>query len=255
MKKLLVIAAVIMTSAIGFSQVQTPAASPLGKVSQTVGLTEVTVEYSRPSAKGRNIFGNLVPFGKVWRTGANKNSIVKFGHDVVISGQKVAKGEYAIFVNPKPDAWEVYFYADTNNWGIPEKWNEEKVAAKAVVKPISLSNYVETFTIGINALDNDFGHLEISWEKVMVAVKFDVPTAKIANASIEKALAGPDFDTYYQAANYYYQSNGDSSKALEWINKAVELRGSDAPFWYLRLKSLIQAKNGDKKGDQLVSFL
>jgi hypothetical protein len=248
MKKLLVIAAVIMTSAIGFSQVQTPAASPLGKVTQTVGLTEVSVEYSRPSAKGRNIFGNLVPFGKIWRTGANKNSIVKFSHDVVISGQKVAKGEYALFVNPKPDAWEVYFYTDTNNWGNPEKWNEEKVAAKAVVKPIALSNYVETFTIGINALDNDFGHIEISWEKTMVSVKFEVPTAKIANSSIERALAGPDFDTYYQAANYYYQSNGDNSKALEWINKAIELRGNDAPFWYLRLKSLIQAKNGDKKG-------
>lgn len=248
MKNFLVIAAVVLTGAFGFSQVKTPAASPMSKATQTVGLTEVSVEYSRPSAKGRNIFGNLVPFGKVWRTGANRNSIVTFGDDVVIGGKTVAKGEYAIFVNPKPDSWEVFFYADTNNWGVPEKWNEEKVAAKVSVKPITLSNSVETFTIGINNIDIDYAHLELSWEKTMVSVKFEVPTSKIANASIEKALAGPDYDTYYQAANYFYQSNGDIQKALTWINKAVELRGNEAPFWYLRLKSLIQAKSGDKKG-------
>jgi len=248
MKKFIIAATVFLTGALGFSQVQTPAASPLGKVQQTVGLTEVSVEYSRPSAKGRNIFGNLVPFGKIWRTGANKNSIVYFGDDVVIGGKTLKKGEYALFVSPKPDSWEVYFYTDTNNWGNPEKWNEEKIAAKVTVKPVTLSNYVETFTIGINSLDNNFGHLEFSWEKTMASVRFDVPTAKIANASIDKALSGPDQNTYYQAANYYYQSGGDIKKALEWINKSVEMAGKETPFWYLRLKSLIQAKAGDKKG-------
>src|SRR5690554_5373159 len=106
MKKFIIAATVFLTGALGFSQVQTPAASPLGKVQQTVGLTEVSVEYSRPSAKGRNIFGNLVPFGKIWRTGANKNSIVYFGDDVVIGGKTLKKGEYALFVSPKPDSWE-----------------------------------------------------------------------------------------------------------------------------------------------------
>lgn len=247
MKKVFVIALMVLTGASGFSQVQTPAASPLGKVHQTVGLTEVSVEYSRPSTKGRNIFGNLVSFGKVWRTGANANSTIYFGDDVIIGGQTLKKGEYAIFTIPKPDIWEVIFYTDTHNWGLPEKWNEEKIAAKVRVKPVSLNNHVETLTIGINALDNDFGHLEISWEKTMVSVKFEVPTSKIANASIEKALAGPDSETYYNAANYYYQSNNDINRALEWINMSVEMRGKDTPFWYLRLKALIQAKAGDKK--------
>ncbi len=248
MKKLFITGILLITSVLSFSQVQTPAASPFGKVQQTVGLTEVSVEYSRPSAKGRNIFGNLVPFGKLWRTGANANTIITFGTDVVIGGKTLPKGEYAIYTTPKPDSWEIYFYTDTHNWGLPEKWNEEKIAAKTTVKPFTLNNNVETFTLGINNLDNDFGYLEISWEKTLVSVKFDVPTAKIANESIEKALSGPDAETFYNAANYYYQSNGNIHKALEWVDKAIDMRGKDIPFWYLRLKSLIQAKSGDKKG-------
>lgn len=248
MKQFFIVVAVFLTATLGYSQVQTPAASPSAKVQQTVGLTEVTVEYNRPSAKGRNIFGNLVPFGKVWRTGANANTIISFGDDVIIQGQTLSKGEYALYVNPKPDSWEIYFYTDTYNWGLPEKWNEEKIAVKANVKPLSLSNYAETFTIGINGLDNDFGHIDISWEKTLVSLKFQVPTAKIANASIEKTLAGPDSEAFYNAANYYYQSNGEISKALTWINTAVEMRGKEVPFWYLRLKSLIQVKAGDTKG-------
>lgn len=248
MKPFFIAATVLLTVVSGYSQVQTPAASPAAKIQQAVGLTEVTVDYNRPSAKGRNIFGNLVPFGKIWRTGANSNTVISFGDDVIVQGQTLPRGEYALYVNPKPDSWDVYFYTDTHNWGLPEKWNEEKIAAKVNVKPVGLSNFVETFTIGINGLDNDFGHIDISWEKTLVSVKFEVPTSKIANASIEKALAGPDAETFYNAANYYYQSNEDIYKALDWINKAVDMRGREVPFWYLRLKSLIQAKAGDKRG-------
>jgi hypothetical protein len=247
MRKILITATLLLSVAFGFAQVKTPAASPLGKVQQTVGLTEVSVEYSRPGVKGRNIFGNLVPFGKLWRTGANRNSIISFSTDVVIGGRTLPKGEYSIFAIPKPDVWEVFFYEDINNWGNPEKWNEEKIALKTTVTPISVPN-VETFTIAISNLDNDYGYLDISWEKTMVSIKFEVPTAKIANESIEQTLLGPGADAYYQAANYYYQSNGDMAKALTWVNKSIELKGQDIPFWYLRLKSLIQAKSGDKKG-------
>ena len=247
MKKILITATLLFSGVFGFSQVKTPAASPLAKVQQTVGLTEVGVEYSRPGVKGRNIFGNLVPFGKLWRTGANRNSIISFSTDVVISGKTLPKGEYAIFAIPKPDVWEVFFYEDINNWGNPEKWNEEKIALKTTATPTPVA-FTETFTIAINNLDNDFGYLDIAWEKTMVSIKFEVPTAKIANESIEKTLLGPGADAYYQAANYYYQSNGDLAKALIWVNKSIELRGQEVPFWYLRLKSLIQAKSGDKKG-------
>ncbi len=238
---------IVLTSLNGIAQVKTPAPSPKSTVEQMVGLTEVTVEYSRPSKKGRTIFGDLVPFGKLWRTGANKNSIVTFSDDVVIKGQTLKKGSYAIFTTPKVDMWEVVFYADTENWGTPENWNEKNVALSTNVDAQMLGNAVETFTIGINNIDNNSATLELSWDKTLVAVKFEVPTHKTAMASIEKVLAGPTSGDYFSSAQYFYQSNGDLNKALEYVNKAIDLN-KDKPFWYTRQKSLIQAKLGDKKG-------
>lgn len=238
---------IVLASLNGIAQVKTPAPSPKSTVEQMVGLTEVTVVYSRPSKKGRTIFGDLVPFGKLWRTGANKNSIVTFSDDVVIKGQTLKKGSYAIFTTPKVDMWEVVFYADTENWGTPEDWNEKNVALSTNVDAQMLSNAVETFTIGINNIDNNSATLDLSWDKTLVPIKFEVPTQKIAMASIEKVLAGPTSGDYFSSAQYFYQSNGDLNKALEYVNKAIDLN-KDKPFWYTRQKSLIQAKLGDKKG-------
>ena len=216
-------------------------------ISQTVGLTDVSIDYSRPSAKGRTIFGDLVPFGKLWRTGANANSIVTFSDDVMIDGKTLPKGKYALYTVPKADMWDVIFYKDTDNWGNPENFDEAKVALKTTAKPQMLSNKLETFTIAVNNLDNNFAHLEISWEKTLVPVKIDFPTDKIAMASIDKALNGPTAADYYAAGTYYFQSNGDMKKALEYVDKALGMSPQKA-FWQLRQKSLIQAKLGDKKG-------
>lgn len=250
MKKLLFTA--LLFGAISFTsaQVKTPQASPFSKVEQTVGLTEVHLEYSRPGAKGRTVYGDLVPFGKHWRTGANANTIVSFSTDVTIQGKELKKGTYALFTTPKADSWDVIFYTDTNNWGLPQKWDDAKVALQVSIKPETLSKSVESFTIEISNLTNDGATLDIAWERTRVSVPFSVPTQSIAMSSIEKALAGPSRADYYSAAQYYYQSNQDMSKALSWINEAISMTPSteDAPFWYLRLKSLIQAKLGDKKG-------
>ena len=229
------------------AQVKTPAPSPKCTFNQVVGLTNVEIVYSRPSAKGRDVFNNLVPYGKVWRTGANENTTVSFSDDVIIDGKTLAKGKYALYTIPRADSWEIIFYSSTDNWGNPETWDEAKVALKASVKSEHLDRFVESFTIGINNLDNNFAHLELSWENTIVALKFEVPTQKTAMASINKALAGPSAGDYYSSAQYFYQSNGDLNKALTYIDKALELN-KDKPFWYNRLKSLIQAKLGDKKG-------
>jgi hypothetical protein len=247
MKKIIIAAAILLACNTIDAQVKTPQPSPKANVEQVVGLTTVDVEYSRPSMKGRTIFGDLVPFGKLWRTGANQNSMVTFSEDVVIDGKTLKKGKYALFTTPKADSWDVFFYSDTDNWGTPEEWSDAKVALKATVKPEMLNRNVESFTIGVNGLDNNFGVLELSWEKTLVPIKFEVPTQKAAMASIEKALAGPTSGDYFSSAQYFYQSNGDMNKALEYINKALELN-KDKPFWYNRQKSLIQAKLGDKKG-------
>ncbi len=250
MKKIIFVLASLIASYVLNAQVKTPAPSPRCTITQVVGLTDVSLEYSRPSSKGRAVFGDLVPFGKLWRTGANANTTVSFSEDVVINGNALKKGKYALFTTPKADMWEVVFYSDTDNWGTPDEWNASKVAVLTNVNPINLNNNVETLTIGVGNLTNDSATLDISWEKTMVSVKFEVPTKKAAMASIEKTLAGAGAGDYFSAAQYYYQSNGDMNKALEYVNKALGMvkAGEDAPFWQLRQKSLIQGKLGDKAG-------
>lgn len=249
MKKIFITAAFVLAFMVnGSAQVVTPQASPKAVIEQTVGLTDVKIEYSRPSSKGRSVYGELVPFGRMWRTGANANTIVSFSNDVVIGGKKLPAGHYALYSQPKADSWDVIFYDDTNNWGLPEKYDDKKEVLRTTVKPEFLSRNVETLTIGINNLDNDYGFLEIAWEKTMVAVKFEVPTKATAMKSIETAMAGPSANDLFSAAQYYYQSNGDQAKALAWINQSVAKFGQEPPFYILRQKSLIQAKMGDKKG-------
>lgn len=247
MKKIIFMLAMMIANYAIEAQVKTPQASPKSTVTQVVGLTNVEIVYSRPSSKGRDVFNNLVPYGKLWRTGANENTTISFSEDVVIDGKTLVKGKYALYTTPKADNWEVIFYKATDNWGNPENWDETKVALKTNVKPESLNRNVESFTIGINNLDNNFAHLELSWEKTIVAIKFEVPTQKAAMASIDKTLAGPSAGDYFSSAQYLQQSNGDMNKALTYINKALDMN-KDKPFWYNRLKSLIQAKLGDKNG-------
>ena len=250
MKKIIVVLAMVLVNFVVEAQVKTPQSSPLTKIDQVVGLTDVKIEYSRPSAKGRTVYGDLVPFGKNWRTGANANTTISFSEDVTIAGKLLKKGKYALFTTPKADSWDVMFYTDTNNWGLPEEWDESKVALKTSIKPETLNKSIESFSVFLNNLSNDSGVIELSWERTMVSIPFTVPTQETAMKSIEKTLAGPSAGDYFSAAQYFYQTNGDMTKALSWINKAVEAtpKDKDAPFWYLRLKSLIQAKNGDKKG-------
>jgi hypothetical protein len=247
MKKVVLLVALLLSSLTFQAQIVTPQPSPKCVLNQMVGLTDVEVEYSRPGLKGRNIFGDLVPFGKVWRTGANSNSTISFSEDVVIDGKTLKKGKYALFTVPKVESWEVIFYSKTDNWGNPEVWNESDVAVRATVVPQMLNRVVENFTIDINNLDNNFGYLNISWEKTLVSLKFEVPTQKMAMASIDKIMAGPSAGDYFSAAQFYLQSNGDMTKALTYVNKALELNKA-TPYWYTKLKSLIQAKLGDKKG-------
>ncbi|MFL9844026.1 DUF2911 domain-containing protein [Flavobacterium rhizosphaerae] len=251
MKKIVLCVAIMLCFiTVGNAQIQTPLVSPKAVVEQMVGLTDIKIEYYRPSARGRAVYGELVPFGRVWRTGANNNTLISFSNDVKIGGKSLKAGEYALYTQPKADSWDIIFYTDTDNWGLPEKWEESKEALRATVKPEFLNRKVETLTIGINNLDNDFGYLEIAWEKTMVALRIDVPTNEIAMKSIEKTMSGPGQAEYYAAAQYYYQTGGDLNKALTWVNAAVEKNetGKDIPYYILRQKSLIQAKLGDTKG-------
>jgi hypothetical protein len=247
MKNIFIVLSLIISQFSIQAQVKTPQASPKATLNQVVGLTDVEIVYSRPSARGRAVFGNLVPFGQLWRTGANENTTISFSEDVVIDGKTLKKGKYALYTVPNIQSWEVIFYSTTDNWGTPKEFDESKVALRTKVAEEALPKAIETFTIGINGIDANYGFLEISWENSYVALKFEVPTKKMAIESIEKSLAGPSAGDYYAAAQYYFQSNGDIDTARTYIDKAVEL-SKEVPFFYLRLKSLIQAKQGDLKG-------
>ena len=247
MKKIFIALAIILAPFATEAQIKTPQASPKAIVKQTVGLTDVEIVYSRPGARGRAVFGNLVPFGKLWRTGANENTIISFTDDVVIDGKTLKKGKYALYTIPKIESWEVIFYSATDNWGLPENWSEANIALKTTVKENALPTPVETFTIGINGLDPNFAYLEMAWENSHVALKFEVPTAKTAVSSIQKTLSGPTWNDYYAASQYLFQTNGNIAEARTYVDKALEL-STEKPFYVLRLKSLIQAKQGDKAG-------
>ncbi len=232
----------------GNAQVQTPAPSPAAEFEQKVGLTDIEVEYSRPNVNGRTIFGDLVPYDKLWRTGANKNSTISFSDDVVIDGQKVKAGKYAIFTKPSPKSWEVYFYSDTENWGTPEKWDDSKVAAKTTVEAHTMPMKMETFTMLIDEIHTDHAMLGMLWDNVYVGVKIEVPTEQTVMASIDATMkAGAKAEDYMAAANYYYTTNKDIQQAKKWFDEGMKFI-KEPKFWQLRQQSLIYAKAGDVKG-------
>ena len=248
MKKLFTLLLVLTVSFTVNAQIEIPQPSPLQKIEQKVGLTDVTLEYSRPSMKGRTIFGDLVPHGKLWRTGANKNTTVTFSTDVTIGGKAVKAGTYAIFTKPNANNWEVLFYSDANNWGTPQNWDESKVAASVTAEVYELPMDIETFTISFDDLTNDSAVIGIMWEKTYVGVKFEVPTDKAVTAAITKVMNGPSADDYYASARYFLESGKDINQAVVWMDKAVEMTKDNPRFWWLRQQSLIKAKAGDKKG-------
>lgn len=246
MKKLVVGAAFVFSLQMN-AQVTTPQSSPKSDVEQMVGLTNVEVVYARPSKKGRLVYGELVPYGKIWRTGANENTIVTFSDDVVIDGKTLPKGSYALYTVPKADAWELIFYKDTKNWGLPAQWDDNQVVLRTKVTPVNLTKEVEFFSIAVNPLDDNNGELVLQWERTAVPLKFAVPTHQKAMSSIETSLnesAKPS--DYYAAGQYLYTSGGDLNLALEYIDKCIAMQ-DETPYYILRQKSLIQAKLGHKK--------
>jgi hypothetical protein len=244
MKKLIVVLSLMLVASTAMAQIDAPQPSPSAKAMQTVGLTEVTLEYSRPAKRGRDIFGELVPFDKLWRTGANANSMITFSDDVKFAGTDVKAGTYAVYTKPGKKEWTVMLYNDTSNWGNPRAWDEDKVVATATVETKKLKNEVESWTMAINEVTMEGAHLQMMWDETLVAVPFTVPTAAKTQASIDKVMAGPSADDYYAAATFYLDANKNLQQAHEWISEAVEARPE--AYWMHRKKALIEAKMGNK---------
>lgn len=250
MKKIIVTAFLAMSLST-FAQVNVPQASPKVEIEQVVGLTEIELEYARPGMKDRVVFGEMVPYGKVWRTGANENTTIQFSDDVSINGKPLPKGKYALYTVPNKDNWDVIFYQDTENWGVPQNWDDKKVVLKVRADISTVEKPIEYLNITVNPLNNNRGELVIGWEKTQAIVYFEVPTQKKALQSIEEGLnANATTRDYYSAAQYLYSEGIDVDKALSYMEHSIKMSGGDeeAPFYVLRQKALIQAAIGDKQG-------
>ncbi len=246
MKKLLVLTMVVLASVSMEAQINTPAPSPFSKVEQKVGLTDVTLEYSRPGMRGRTVFGDLVPYDKLWRTGANENTKITFNDDVTVGGKVVKAGTYAILTKPGKSSWDIYLYTDAEG-GTPKEMDESKIAAQYTSDVVSLPMEIETFTIKFDDLKSGSANLGMMWENTHVTLPLEFPTDAKVSESIETTMAGnPKAEDYYAAAVYYSNEGKEVSKAVEWMDKAMEMTDEPA-FWQLRQQSLIQAKAGDKK--------
>lgn len=247
MKK--IISSLLLTGAIalGSAQVKTPQPSPAATVKQTIGLSEVTVDYSRPSANSRKVFGNLVPMNQVWRTGANGSTDITFKNDATFNGVNVPAGKYALYTIPGMADWEVVLYKDTEQWGAPKELKADQIAAKTKVKAMKSANSVETFTIGFDDLKTDKANLVMSWENTMVKVpivmdsKMQVMESITSTLNTKEAKAGD----YHQAANYFLQEGMDLKKALEYSVKANEMKPDT--YYMLKLQAEIEAASGMKK--------
>ncbi|MFZ1675946.1 MAG: DUF2911 domain-containing protein [Saprospiraceae bacterium] len=229
------------------AQIQTPAASPGAKVEQRIGLTDVTVEYSRPSVKKRAIFGGLVPYGDVWRTGANSATKITFSEDVNFGGADVKKGSYALLTKPGMSTWTVMLYPhNSTDWTSYSGSDVTPISITATPYPMSKDVHVESLMIGFDNLTSSGADFFVLWDNIYLPVPIKVGTDKTVEESIAKVMAGPSAGDYYSAGNYYFTENKDLNKALEWVNKSIAM--GNEKYWVLRTKSLIQAGLGDKKG-------
>jgi hypothetical protein len=246
-----------LISYFNYSQIKTPRVSPASSIEQMVGLTEIEVEYSRPSKRGRDIFGNVVPYGKIWRTGADNCTTISFSTDVVfisnssIDGVKISKtkiiksGKYSIFSIPNKESWDVILYSDTDLWGVPRDWDENKIVFKSnyQINKSANNSVKEMFAISFDNVTNNDVDMIFSWDDVSVKVNIVVPTRRIVSDNIKKVMGGsPSPSDYYSAAVYYKQENINMDTALKWINKAIDLF-ENPRFYQLRQQSLIMAAN------------
>jgi hypothetical protein len=201
----------------------------------------------RPAKRGRKIFGELVPYSRVWRTGANENTTISFSENVSIAGKVLPKGKYALYTKPEADKWTFYFYKKNDNWGVPQQWDESQIALQAEAKPIPYSMETEYLTIELNPINYNDGKIAVRWDKTLVELPFHTQTQEQSMENIaDKITATSSARDYYEAANYLLTSNGDLDKANEFITKSLSMQ-TDAPYYMYRAQAVILSRLGKTK--------
>jgi tetratricopeptide (TPR) repeat protein len=239
---LILLSLVIVTSS--FAQLKSPNASPRSNITQIIGLVSVNLDYSRPSKKSREIFGGLVPYNRIWRTGANNPTTISFSDYVKINNQLISAGEYHLYSVPTESTLDLVIYEKTDAWGSLPTFDKSKVIARVSSDFIDLPNTVETFTISFENISNNGSTLNIMWDNKLAMYNIDALTEdKMINNINNVMNNNPSSNDYSRAAMYYFEEDIDIEKAMEWINKAYK-DSDNLRYWHLRYKALIYEKAG-----------
>jgi hypothetical protein len=237
---------------VGYGQAQelkVPTLSPITEISQEVGLTQVKLSYSRPSAKGRKVFGGLVPYNEVWRTGANASTKLTFTEDVKVQGNALKAGTYALYTIPGETEWTIIIHTNTKHRAIAgDVYKPAEDAFRFKVKPVRTSNFVETFTIGFGDITTSSFNVFVAWENTEIKFRIDLDVDSQVDKQIADLVAVPagmSHQNHFLAAEYYFHNNKDLSKADGWISTAMEKSPKNARYGLLRAKILAKAGKTD----------
>ena len=221
------------------AQVEYLRLSPAQKITQRIGATDIELEFSRPQMKGRMIFGDLVPYNKLWRTGANENTKISFDHRVKIGETEVSKGSYALITKPMRQSWEIFLYTDTNNLDVPNPIDSSKLIYLTTVESYELQNQQETLVINIYDITETSANLGISWERTAVKIPISFYTREAMEKMIEEEFKKNIFD-YSIAAAYYFQRDIELEKAKELQELSIKLRDKPSAWAYNDYGKILQ---------------
>lgn len=235
----------LLLSAPMMAQITMPAPSPAVKLETKIGLSDVKIEYSRPAMRGRSIFGDLVPYGEVWRTGANASTKISFSDAVEFAGESVPAGTYALYTVPGASEWEIILSSNTELWG-SMGYSDADDVVRTKVASTRINPGFESFTIDLAHMDMDLAHLRIMWENTLVEIPVMAEVHSKVLAQIDAQVKNnnnPSAGALYQAANYYFERNMELESALDWVSKALE---NQQQYWVMHLKAKIEASLGKK---------
>jgi tetratricopeptide (TPR) repeat protein len=245
--KILLIIYFLTATTVSFSQAIFPGLSPKGRIEQTIGLTNISVDYERPAARGRKVFGELVMYNKLWRTGAGNCTKIRFSKPVTIDNKNISKGTYSIFTIPDTNEWTVILNKDTTLYGTTS-YEATKDIARFKVKPHPTDRYYESLTIDIDVVPNN-AMVYISWENTQVSFLIKTESDKVVNDFVQQHLLtdkSSNADEYAAAAEYYYFLNKDLDRALLLIDKAIAMKNES---WYYRQKvDILELQKKYKEG-------
>jgi len=244
MRRLIFGLAAMMLAVTTYAQTpRIPEASPTETIIQDFGLGKITITYSRPSVKGRVIFGGINPWGQVWRTGANSATTINFSENVIMEGHSVPAGTYSLFTIPDKDQWTIILNKVVKQWGA-YSYKQSEDFLRFTEKPVYLDEKRESFTIQFSDVTTQTNDLHLVWDHTSVAIHMHTDDDAQIMANIDELMKGNRKAYYFNAIQYYYENNHDMNKALGW---ALEAEKVDPGAWYKLWEARIRLRMGDKE--------